>query len=194
MSYTHNTAPTQFVDVDNARYAYRRFGSATGTPIIMLNHFRAGMDNWDPAVTDGLAKNRPVILFNNAGIASSSGDPADSVTAMANHVIAFVRALGLEKLDVLGFSLGGFVAQEMTANNPDLVRRLILAGTGPQGGEDMNRYTPEVERHATQAVPTEDNFLYLFFELSETSQAAGALSGSVVTDGSIRTRPLRWAR
>jgi pimeloyl-ACP methyl ester carboxylesterase len=98
MSATHNTAETQFIEANGIRYAYRRFGSGKGLPLVCLQHFRGGLDNWDPLVTDGLAKNRSVILFNNAGVASSGGDPADSISGMARHVVAFVEALGLENL------------------------------------------------------------------------------------------------
>ena len=173
MSDTHNTARTQFVETNGIRYAYRRFGSGNSTPLVCLQHFRGGLDNWDPAVTDGLAQGGPVILFNNAGIASSGGQPANSIAEMASHVIAFLDALELSKIDLLGFSMGGFVAQQVTLDRPQLVRRLILAGTGPQGGEDMVSYPPEVTLQATKEIPTEDSFLYLFFEPTATSQAAG---------------------
>jgi pimeloyl-ACP methyl ester carboxylesterase len=173
MANTHNTAKTQFVAANGVRYAYRKFGSGNRPPLICLQHFRGGLDNWDPLVTDGLAEGGPVILFNNAGIASSGGEPADTISGMARHVLAFVDALGLAKIDLLGFSMGGFVAQQVTLDRPNLVRRLILAGTGPEGGEDMAAYPPEVTKQATQEVPTEDNFLYLFFEPTPSSQAAG---------------------
>jgi pimeloyl-ACP methyl ester carboxylesterase len=173
MSDTHNTAKTRFVEVNGARYAYRRFGTATGTPVVFLQHFRGGLDHWDPKVTDGLAKDRPVILFNNAGVASSEGAPADTVAGMARHGIAFLKALELKSVDLLGFSLGGFVAQQIILENPDLIRRAILAGTGPQGGEDMDTFTPKVAEHATREKPVLEDFLYLFFSPSERSQAAG---------------------
>jgi pimeloyl-ACP methyl ester carboxylesterase len=173
MANTHNTAKTQFVAANGVRYAYRKFGSGNRPPLICLQHFRGGLDNWDPLVTDGLAEGGPVILFNNAGIASSGGEPADTISGMAGHVLAFIDALGLTKIDLLGFSMGGFVAQQVTLDRPNLVRRLILAGTGPEGGEDMAAYPPEVTKQATQEVPTEDNFLYLFFEPTPSSQAAG---------------------
>jgi pimeloyl-ACP methyl ester carboxylesterase len=173
MSNTHNTAKTQFVDTNGVRYAYRRFGSGTRPPLVCLQHFRGGLDNWDPAVTDGLSQGGPVILFNNAGIASSGGQPADNIGQMAKHVTAFLDALELRNIDLFGFSMGGFVAQQVTLDRPHLVRRLILAGTGPQGGENMEAYPPEVTVQATKEVPTEDSFLYLFFEPTATSQAAG---------------------
>jgi pimeloyl-ACP methyl ester carboxylesterase len=173
MSNTHNTAKTQFIEANGVNYAYRRFGLEKPPPLICLQHFRGGLDHWDPLVTDGLAMNRPIILFNNAGVASSSGEPADSIDGMAKHVIAFVEALGLEQFDLLGFSTGGFVAQQVTLDRPDLVRRLILAGTGPEGGESMGGYSDQVAYHATREIPVEEDFLYLFFSPTESSQAAG---------------------
>ena len=173
MSDTHNTAKTLFLDTKGVRYAYRRFGSGNKPPLLCLQHFRGGLDHWDPQVTDGLAHGRSVILFNNAGIASSSGQPADNVAEMATHVIAFLDAMELKEIDLLGFSMGGFIAQQVTLDRPHLIRRLILAGTGPQGGEDMVACPPEVTAQATIEVPTEESFLYLFFEPTATSQAAG---------------------
>ena len=118
MTNTHNTAPTQFINANGVRYAYRWFGTTSGTRVVFLQHFRGGLDNWDPKVTDSLAKDRPVILFNNAGVASSGGEPSNTVSGMAKHVIAFVNALGLTQIDLLGFSLGGFVAQEVALQAP----------------------------------------------------------------------------
>ncbi|SDG96885.1 Pimeloyl-ACP methyl ester carboxylesterase [Pelagibacterium luteolum] len=129
------------------------------------------MDNWDPLVTDGLAADRPVILFNYAGVASSTGENATTVDGMADHVAIFVKALGLTIVDVLGFSIGGFVAQSLAHRYPDLVRRLVLVGTGPRNGE-INP-DPKVLQVAGNPMPAEDDFLYLFFSPSEVSQAAG---------------------
>jgi pimeloyl-ACP methyl ester carboxylesterase len=173
MTNLHDTAPTQCIEARAVKYAYRRFGAAMGTPVVFLQHFRGGLDNWDPKVTDGLARNRPVILFNNAGVASSGGEPVDTVSAMAKHVVTFINALGLKQVDLLGFSLGGFVAQQVGIEYPDLIRRVVLAGTGPQGGEGMDSFTPKVAEHATRGTPVLEDFLYLFFSPSETSQAAG---------------------
>jgi pimeloyl-ACP methyl ester carboxylesterase len=173
MTESHNTAPTQFIEAGGVRYAYRRFGTSDGTPVVFLQHFRGGLDNWDPAVTDGLAKSRPIVLFNNAGVASSSGEPANTVSGMAKHAVTFINALGLKRVDLLGFSLGGFVAQQVVLENPGLIRRVILAGTGPQGGENMDAFSPEVAEHASRETPVIQNFLYLFFSQSEKSQAAG---------------------
>jgi pimeloyl-ACP methyl ester carboxylesterase len=171
MPCIHNTAPTQYVEANGIRYAYRRFGAGDRLPLVCLQHFRGGLDNWDRLVTDGLAENRSVILFNNAGIASSGGDPAATIEAMAN-VIAFVDALDLKQIGLFGFSMGGFVAQNVVLARPKLVRRLILAGTGPEGGEGMVGYPELATRHATQELPTVDNF-YLFFFPTDSSQAAG---------------------
>jgi len=173
MSNTHNTAKTQFVEANGVRYAYRRFGSGERPPLVCLQHFRGGLDHWDPQVTDGLAQGGPVILFNNAGIASSGGQPATTIAEMAMHVISFLDALGLRTIDLFGFSMGGFVAQQVTLDRPNLIRKLILAGTGPQGGEDMVAYPSEVTAQATKEIPTEDSFMFLFFEPTSTSQAAG---------------------
>src|SRR5260370_33900710 len=108
---THITAPTRFVEAGGTRYAYRRFGAETGTPLVFLQHFRGGLDNWDPLLTDLLARGRSVILFNNAGAASSTGETPNTIDAMSDHVAASVNALGLPQIIVLGSSLGGYVAQ-----------------------------------------------------------------------------------
>ena len=169
----HSTARTQFLEVGGVKYAYRRFGAANGTPVVCLQHFRGGLDNWDPKVTDGLAKGRPVVLLNNAGVSSSEGEPADTVAGMAHNVIALAKTLGLVRVDLLGFSLGGFVAQQVAIKSPDLVRRIILAGTGPEGGEGMDSFSPKVAEHATREKPALEDFLYLFFSQSDLGQAAG---------------------
>src|SRR6202163_2459772 len=172
--YSHQTAPTQFVEAAGVRFAYRRFGKAGGVPLVFNQHFTGTMDHWDPLVTDGLAATREVILFNNAGISSTSGEVPTSVEEMAAHAADFIKALGLAKVDVLGFSLGGFVAQALTVANPGLVRRLILVGTGPRSGDGMATLTPEAKAifGKTYAVPDE-LWLEVFFSPTETSQAAG---------------------
>ena len=119
------------------RFAYRRFGKPNGVPLVFNQHYTGTMDHWDPAVTDGFAKDREVILFNNAGVSWSSGEVPATFADMGANAVAFIKALGLTKVDVLGFSIGGFVAQEITLAAPDLVRRLVLVGTAPRGGEGM---------------------------------------------------------
>ena len=136
-THTHQTAPTQFVEANGIRFAYRRFGKTGGVSIVMNVHFRGTMDHWDPAVTDGLALQREVILFDNAGISSSSGTVPETIEAMARDAIAFIGALGLDRVDLLGHSMGGLVAQEVALAAPGLARRLVLVGTGPRGGVDI---------------------------------------------------------
>src|SRR6202171_2408868 len=135
MTHGHVTAPTQFVETNGIRFAYRRFGQEGGTPLLFMQQFPGGMDHWDPAVTDGFAKNRPVFPFHNGGGPSSSGETPDTIDAMAEHAADFVGALGLSQIDLLGFSIGGYIAQTLTIRPPGLIRRLILAGTGPRAGE-----------------------------------------------------------
>src|ERR1700745_3496472 len=134
MTHTHQTAPTRFTEANGIRFAYRHFGKPNGMPLVFNQHYTGTMDHWDPAVTDGFAKSREVILFDNAGVSSSSGEVPATFADMGANAVAFIKALGLAKVDVLGFSIGGFVAQEIA---PDLVRRLVLVGTAPRGGERM---------------------------------------------------------
>jgi pimeloyl-ACP methyl ester carboxylesterase len=174
IQHRHQTAPTRFVEANGIRFAYRRFGKSGGVPLVFNMHFTGTMDHWDPLVTDGLAAAREVILFNNAGISSTSGEVPASVEEMAANAAAFIKALGLVKVDILGFSLGGFVAQALTVAEPGLVRRLVLVGTGPRGGEGMASLTPEAEAvfGATYANPDE-LWLGVFFTPTAASQAAG---------------------
>jgi pimeloyl-ACP methyl ester carboxylesterase len=170
-SYAHQTAPTQFVEANGIRFAYRRFGKTGGVPLVFNQHFAGTMDYWDPAVTDGLAAGREVILFDNAGIASSSGEVPPSIPQMGANAISFVRALGLSKVDVLGFSIGGMVAQEIALQAPDLVRKLILVGTGPRGADMSTSKSAEI--FAGSYDPPEHLWLAVHFSPSEASRAAG---------------------
>src|SRR5258706_4039157 len=172
--YTHQTAPTQFLEANGIRFAYRRFGKANGVPLVFNQHYLGTMDYWDPIVTDGLARDREVILFNNAGVSSSSGEVPTTFEQMGANAVAFIRALSLNRADVLGFSIGGMVAQEITLQAADLVRKLILLGTGPRGGQNMATLTPEAQQifGATYKVP-EELWLKVHFTDSEASQAAG---------------------
>src|SRR5258707_8783782 len=170
--HNHQTAPTQFVEANGVRFAYRRFGNAAGVPLVFNQHFTGTMDHWDPAVTDGFARDREVILFNNAGISSSSGEVPTRIEKMGANAVAFIKALGLTKVDVLGFSIGGFVAQEIALQGPDLVRRLVLVGTGPRGGEGMATLTPEAQEIFGAAFDEPDHlWLCVHFTQSGKSQA-----------------------
>jgi pimeloyl-ACP methyl ester carboxylesterase len=170
-TYTHQTAQTQFVEANGIRFAYRRFGKTSRVPIVFNQHFRDTMDYWDPAVTDGLAKNREVILFNNAGVSSSSGRVPTSFQEMGANSITFIGALGLTKIDLLGFSIGGMVAQEITMQAPDLVRRLILVGTGPRGADMSTSRSSEI--FAGTYDPPEHLWLAVHFSPSSSSRAEG---------------------
>ncbi len=173
-NYTHQTAPTQFVEANGIRFAYRRFGKTGGVPIVFNQHYIGTMDYWDPTVTDGLARDREVILFNNAGVSSSSGEVPTTFEQMGANAVAFSRALGLNKTDMLGFSIGGMVAQEITLQAPDLVRRLIVDGTGPRGGQGMESLTQAAGRLFGAAYdPPEHVWLAVKFSPSAAGQAAG---------------------
>ena len=180
MSSTKNVslkAKTQFIDAKGgARYAYRRFGSGSGLPLLLLQHFTGTLDNWDPALTDALAAERELILFDNAGIGGSSGEVPSTVAGMAKHAAAFLDALGIKICDVLGFSLGGMVAQQLAQDRPAVLRRMILVGTAPRGGEDiMHLEKPSLSKHLQD--PANQGYTILqkiFFTPTASGQAAGA--------------------
>jgi pimeloyl-ACP methyl ester carboxylesterase len=169
------TAPNRAVEAANGvAYAYRRLGlSADSPPLVLFQHYRGNLDNWDPALVDALAESREVIMFDNAGVGGSTGTVPRAVTPMAHDALAFLEALEVDELDVLGFSLGGFVAQELVLIRPQLVRRVVLAGTGPQGGQDMHGFSDGVFAHATADAPGADDLLALFFTPSDTSVVMG---------------------
>ena len=173
-THTHQTVPTQFVEAKGIRFAYRRFGKAGVVPLVFNQHFTGTMDHWDPAVTDGFARDREVVLFNNAGVSNSSGDVPTTIEDMGANAVAFIKALGLPKVDVLGFSIGGFVAQEITMQAPDLIRKLVLVGTGPRGGQGMATLTPQAQQiFGATYDPPDEIWLAVHFTPSEASQAAG---------------------
>jgi pimeloyl-ACP methyl ester carboxylesterase len=170
------SAPTLFLDVNSTRYAYRRFGHGPGLPLLFLQHFSGTLDNWDPAMTDPLAAGREVILFDYAGVGRSGGKVASTMSSMAQQVFAFLKGLGVTKCDVLGFSLGGMVAQQVAQDNPSIFRRMILVGTAPRGGEDiMHLDKPSLARYIGD--PQFSGYALLqkiFFAPTESSQKAGA--------------------
>jgi pimeloyl-ACP methyl ester carboxylesterase len=173
---TNTTAPTQFLEVNGEKYAYRRFGQGAALPLLCLQHFTGTLDNWDPAVTDPLAQGREVILFDNAGVGRSSGEVPQSIAAMAKHALAFLDGLPLATCDVLGYSLGGMIAQQVAQDRPSSVRRMILVGTAPRGGEDiMHLEKPSLAKYLQD--PNLKGYAVLqkiFFAPSASSQAAGA--------------------
>ncbi|WP_421109644.1 alpha/beta fold hydrolase [Streptomyces sp. NEAU-S77] len=134
-------APTRAVSVHGVDFAYRQHGPDDGVPLILLNHLSAVLDNWDPRVVDGLAARRRVITYDNRGVGASGGSTPDTIEAMARDTVLFIRAVGYDRVDLLGLSMGGFVAQVFAAQEPDLVRKMILAGTGPAGGPGIDKVT-----------------------------------------------------
>jgi pimeloyl-ACP methyl ester carboxylesterase len=172
-SVTHNAAPTQHVAGDGMRYAYRTLGPSGGVPLVLCHRFRGTMDDWDPAVVDALAAERRVILFDNAGIGLSTGETPGSVKGMADGVADFIRLIEVKQADLLGFSMGGYVAQTVALDHPDLVRRIVLAGTGPGGGAGIAPASPEIRQVSGRPVLGLEEYLCLFFSPSEASQAAG---------------------
>jgi pimeloyl-ACP methyl ester carboxylesterase len=137
----HKNAPTKSVSVGGTRFVYRELGIDSGVPVIFVNHLAANLDNWDPRVVDGIAAKRRVITFDNRGVGATGGKTPDSVEAMARDAVAFIRALGYDQVDLLGLSMGGFISQVVAQQEPALVRKIILAGTGPAGGEGIVNVT-----------------------------------------------------
>jgi pimeloyl-ACP methyl ester carboxylesterase len=167
-------APTQFVDASGIRFAYRRFGNPIGTPIVLLQHFMGNLDNYDPAITDAVAEGHEVILTDNAAVGLSTGVAPETVAGMARDAASLIDALGLEHVDLFGFSMGGYVAQQIVVDRPELVRRLILVGTGPRGGDGMAQLAPDTAPLFGKAYDPQDlMWLPIFFSPSQASQAAG---------------------
>jgi pimeloyl-ACP methyl ester carboxylesterase len=169
---THNDAETLSVEAAGVDFGYRRFGAPAEPPLVMLQHFRGNLDNWDPALTDALAAEREVILVDYPGVGSSTGEPSRTIPSMARQMIAFADALGLAEIDLLGFSIGGFVAQEISLVRPTLVRRLALAATGPKGAPFMHGWREDIA-DAARGESNPENLLYIMFAHTETSQAKG---------------------
>ena len=169
----HQSAQTQFLDVGGVRFAFRRFGRSRATPLVMLQHFRGNLDSWDPALSDALASEREVILVDYPGVSSSSGAFGPTIADTARRMIAFLTALELSEVDLLGFSIGGFVAQEIALIRPALARRLVLAATGPKGGPGMHGWVEDIADAARLEQGTAESLLHIFFAPTETSRAKG---------------------
>src|SRR5437773_10187229 len=170
---TWRTAPTRTISVGGTPFAYRELGPRTGVPLVFLHHFTAVLDDWDPRVIDGIAAKRHVIAFDNRGIGASGGSVPHTIDEMAADAVAFIGALGYDQVDLLGFSLGGGVAQVITLEHPELVRRVILAGTGPAGGggiEKINRIAATAYTKA--ALTLRDPRHYLFFNRNPVGKRA----------------------
>jgi pimeloyl-ACP methyl ester carboxylesterase len=166
---THETVPTALIKADGIQFAFRRFGKAGKTPLLFLGYFNSNLDAWDPLLTNTLAKEHDVILFDNAGVGASGGLTPSTVVEMAKHCFSFCSALGLKTVNVLGFSLGGMIAQQMALERPKLVKKLILLGTGPRGGEGMTFTELSSEEQADPVA----FLLGAFFTSSDESRKAG---------------------
>jgi len=164
-------AQTQYVDVEGVKYAYRRIGNATGVPVIGFQHFTGTIDNWDPIIINALAQEREVILFDNKGVGNTEGETPDNVAAMTEDAVKFIKALKIDLFDILGFSLGGFIAQQLAVKYPDLVRKIIIIGAAPQGVKVLHGF-PALIQKATK-LPAEELFLFIFFTQSEASREKG---------------------
>ena len=173
VSATYKDAPTRTVSAGGVNFAYRELGPKAGVPVIFLVHLAGTLDNWDPRVVDGIAAHHRVIAFDNRGIGASKGSTPKSVAEMARDAVAFIRALGFDQVDLLGFSLGGFVAQVIAQEEPQLVRKMVLAGTGPAGGEGIDKVTPITIRAMLKGALTfKDPKTYLFFTRTSNGKAA----------------------
>ena len=167
-------APTRTVSVGGVDFAYRELGPTTGVPVVFLTHLAAVLDNWDPRVVDGIAAQHRVIAFDNRGVGASGGSTPNTIEAMAKDAVAFIRALGLEKVDLLGFSMGGMIAQLIAADEPQLVRKVILAGTGPAGGDGITNVTRIAHLDTLRGLLTlQDPKQFLFFTRTPEGRRAG---------------------
>lgn len=183
---TAATTPTRHVDVNGTRFAYRELGPDSGVPLVFLHHFTATIDDWDPRVLDGIAAERRVLVFDNRGIGGSAGDVPSTVDKMAEDATEIIRALGHQRVDLLGFSLGGFVAQVVATKEPSLVRRMVLAGTGPAGFTRAGLFTRRVLTDFLQAALRRMNPKpLLFFTRTKDGRAAAAAYMDRITE---RTR------
>jgi pimeloyl-ACP methyl ester carboxylesterase len=184
---SYSDATTRRITADNAiEYAYRELGESE-VPLVLLQHFRGNLDNWDPALVDALAAERRVITFDNVGVAATTGTTPSTIEAMAHGATAFVEALGLQRVDLLGFSIGSFVAQEIALIRPDLLRRIVLASAAPQGAAGMHGWAPQVIGAVGGPETNPDGYLSVFFAPTATSleagqQAAGRIFGGRTVD------------
>ena len=173
-------------------YAYRDFG-AGDVPLVLLQHFRGSLDNWDPALIDALASERRVVAFDNVGVAGTTGRTPSRVEAMAHDAIAFVDAIGVERIDLLGFSIGSFVAQEIALIRPDLQRRLVLASAAPQGAPGMHGWAPDVIGAVGGREPNPQGYLDVFFAHTDSSRQAGQeVAGRIFGRTADRDEPTSW--
>jgi pimeloyl-ACP methyl ester carboxylesterase len=171
---SYKDAPTRTISAGGVSFAYRDLGPKTGVPVVFLTHLAAVLDNWDPRVVDGIAARHRVITFDNRGVGASTGKTPDTIQTMATDAVTFIRALGLEQVDLLGFSMGGMIAQLIAHDQPQLVRKLILAGTGPAGGEGIKNVTKLAHLDTVRGLATlQDPKQFLFFTRTANGRRAG---------------------
>jgi pimeloyl-ACP methyl ester carboxylesterase len=171
---SHQDAPTRTISAGGVDFAYRELGPKTGVPVVFVTHLAAVLDNWDPRVVDGIAAKHRVITFDNRGVGASTGTTPKTIQAMAKDAVTFIRALGLHQVDLLGFSMGGMIAQVIAQDEPQLVRKLILAGTGPAGGEGITNVTRLSHLDTVRALLTlQDPKQFLFFTRTPNGRRAG---------------------
>jgi pimeloyl-ACP methyl ester carboxylesterase len=171
-AYEH--APTEIIDVGGVEFAYRRLGPSTGVPVVFLTHLAAVLDNWDPRVVDGIAAKHRVITFDNRGVGASSGSTPTTIEEMARDAVTFIRALGFDQVDLFGFSMGGMIAQVIAQEDPQLVRKMILTGTGPAGGEGIDKVTRISYLDIARGLLTrQDPKQFLFFTRTPNGRRAG---------------------
>src|SRR5271169_5675688 len=175
MANGYSELPNQLVSAANGvDYAYRDTGGGEdAVPLVLLQHFRGNLDNWDPALIDALATARRVVTFDNAGVGGSTGTTPDTIEQMARDALAFLAAMGLGEVDLLGFSIGSFVAQQIALTRPTIVRRLVLASAAPEGAADMHGWAPEVIDAVGTPQTRPEEYLGIFFAPSSSSQLAG---------------------
>ena len=184
------TATTQYVDAGSTRYAYRRIGTAKGIPVVLLHRFRATIDWWDPAFIEALAVERDVILFDNVGIGYTDGAPMSTVGAYAVGAIAFIKALGLSHVDLLGWSFGGVVAQEVVLQRPDLIRKLVVAGSGSGSAPGMPAMPERVANIMLKPKSDLEDVLYLFYPETDAARAKGVEHFSTIAAGMPKNAPV----
>src|SRR3954447_14118882 len=173
-------------------YAYRQIGDGT-SPLVLLQHFRGNLDNWDPALVDALARGRRVVTFDNAGVGGSTGTTPSTITQMARDAMAFLEALELDAVDLLGFSIGSFVAQEMALIRPAVVRRLVLASAAPRGAAGMHGWAPEVIGAVGEPQPNPQGYIDVFFAHTTTSREAGQqVAGRIFGRTDNNDAPTTW--
>jgi len=171
---TWRNAPTRTLNAGDVEFVYRQLGPSTGMPVVLLTHLAAVLDNWDPRVVDGIAAKHPVIAFDNRGVGASSGSTPTTIEEMARDAVTFIRALGFDRVDLFGFSMGGMIAQVIAQQEPQLVRRMILAGTGPAGGEGIEKVTRISYLDTARALLTRhDPKQFLFFTRTSNGRRAG---------------------